>query len=180
MIPIQEQWDFLEGEFLSSSISGALQHSPTYDNASKKNREKLQRVLRAKLCELAAKYSSDVAVTTEEHLKNIQELADHAKNHCEKFLQGGKLRLGVAAKALNLYLKYLWCEGKLKVPPPHCPFDHTVIYDLLRFEDNWTEVDDPATYLKWVKKAEELRDDAKCESLAEWELRGWNANSARR
>src|SRR6266481_4559253 len=135
-----ECWDFLEGEFLSSSISGALQHSPTYTNASNKDREKLQRVLRAKLLELAAKYSTDVAVTTEEHLKNTQELAAHAKQHCEKFLQGGKLRLGVAAKALNLYLKYLWCVRRLKVPPPHCPFDHTVIYDLLGFHDKWTEV----------------------------------------
>lgn len=172
MTPIPpQQWDFLEAEFVSSSIVGAVRHSPIYANASKKNRENLQLVLRDKLCGLAARYSTQAAITTEEHLKNIQELASHAAKTCGPFLVDGKLRLGVAAKALNLYLKYLWCAGRLKIPPPHCPFDHTIIYDLLGFEDNWPEVDDAATYLKWVQKAEKLRDDAKCESLAQWELR---------
>jgi hypothetical protein len=35
-------------------------------------------------------------------------------------------RVGTAQKALNLYLKYLWCLGEIKTPP-HCPFDRGII-----------------------------------------------------
>ena len=41
-------------------------------------------------------------------------------------LNGGKLFFGVAQKALNIYLKYLWCSN-FDVRPPHCPFDYDII-----------------------------------------------------
>ena len=169
----QPQRDFLEDEFLTLSINGALQHSSTYKpTAGKKDPETLQRELRTGLCDIAARYSSEVGEG--QHLENIQELARRVNKSCASFLNGDHLRFGVAQKALNLYLKYLWCVGKTRIPPPHCPFDGTVL-ERLRFQDNWTDMDDVAIYLKWVRQAETARNDAKCESLAEWELRAWNA-----
>ena len=135
----QPQWDFLEDEFLTLSINGALQHSSTYKpTARKKDPETLQRELRSGLCDIAARYSSEVG--EEEHLENIQELARRVNKSCASFLNGDHLRFGVAQKALNLHLKYLWCVGKTRIPPPHCPFDRTVL-EKLRFQDNWTEVE---------------------------------------
>jgi len=179
----QQQWDFLEGEFLSSSISGALQHSSTYATEKVKDREKVRREIRNVLCELAERYSTKV--TEVDHVKNIKELACRVKKkQCGPFLKDGELRFPVAAKALNLYLKFLWCFGKITIPPPHCPFDRGEIQGLLGFkEDDWTKVVDVDVYRKWVRKAEELRkaEDLRDErdannprSLAEWELDAWS------
>jgi len=169
-----EQWQFLEGEFLTNSINGALQHSSTYANKNEKDHETVRAVIRSVLCDLATRYSGEVS---DKHVKNIEDLARRVTEKCASLLKGGHLRFGVAQKALNLYLKYLWCMGKIP-PPPHCPFDRGIIQSkkLLDFpKDNWTEVDDDGTYLKWVSKAEEKRRNASGGSISEWELGVWNA-----
>jgi len=174
----QAQWDFLEGEFLTLSVSGALQHSSTYATEDEKDRDTVRRELRSGLCDLSAKYSSEVG--EEEHLKNIQGLARHVNMSCAPFLNGDHLRLGVAQKALNLYLKYLWCVGKIQIPPPHCPFDNSVINVIGKLklptgcERRWTLADKLEHYCDWVSAAKE-EAKKKDLSLAEWELRAWNA-----
>lgn len=86
-------------------------------------------------------------------------------------LHEGNFRVGVAQKALNLYLKYLWCLGEI-AEPPHCPFDNLVIGELDDCEGiNWTEFDDLEIYEYLVEQA---RIKAKDLSLAEWELRLFN------
>jgi hypothetical protein len=189
---------FLEDEFLTLSISGALQHSGTYkkeeehnpqeNEREKKERQKAQRkkhtkeqeqlqsALRSGLCIVATKYISEGGVKKEDHLKNIHLLVAYVNKSCSPFLKDDTLRLGIAQKALNLYLKYLWCVGIIKATPPHCPFDRTVLQDFLKLPDNWTEVNDDPVYEQWVTKAEKARDDAQCESLAEWELFVWNSS----
>jgi hypothetical protein len=182
----QEQWDFLADVFLSNSLSGGLGHSGTYVKTKNKGeekwlnegKEKLYGVLKAALCELTAKYSTGASVTTEEHMESLQRLKQCAKDSCAESLRGGELRLGVVAKLLNLFLKFFWCVGKITTPPPHCPFDRRLIQERLGFTgDDWTKVDDPATYLKWVSKAEELRDKENRGSLAEWELYAWGGKA---
>ena len=99
------------------------------------------------------------------------------------FLNGDHLRLGVAQKALNLYLKYLWCEHRIPTPP-HCPFDSNILDKLTLptgCERRWTQADKVEHYREWVlaakKQAEkEAQKESKKEvSLADWELRAWNA-----
>ena len=125
----RKQWDFLVDVFISNSVAGALGHSGTYIETKNKQDEKclavgkenLSKILKAALCGLAAKYTTGAAVTPEEHIKNIQKLIDCANGGCADFLRKGKLgkgtlRFGVAAKMLNLWLKYLWCVGKIPTP----------------------------------------------------------------
>ncbi len=54
-------------------------------------------------------------------------------------LFGNGFRVGIAQKALNLYLKYLWCLGKI-TEPPHCPFDSIIISEI-KCNIKWTEMD---------------------------------------
>jgi hypothetical protein len=190
----RKQWDFLADVFISNAISGALQHSGTYVKTNSKEeerwldkgKEKLQRTVKATLCELVAMYSTEVPVTTEQHMNNLKELIVRAEKCSSEFLRDRKLRIGVAAKMLNLFLKYLWCMGKIKVPPPHCAFDRQLIQDRLGLKnDDWTKISDPEVYLKWMEKAENIRtqenqklpEEEKRNSLIEWELYAWGAST---
>ncbi len=111
----ESQLHFIEGEFLTLSISGALQRSSTYATEAEQDREAVRRGLRLILRDLATRYS--VLVGDEAHIKNIEELATRAGKDYPKFLNGDHLRFGIAQKALNLYLKYLWCADRLPRPP---------------------------------------------------------------
>ena len=82
------------------------------------------------------------------------------------------LRHDSAQKALNLYLKLLWCLGKVK-EPPHCPFDSIVISKLGK-KLNWTELDDIQPYKDLVNSARTLAGKL---SIAKWELEIYNSRS---
>src|SRR5207245_10071398 len=116
--------DFLEGEFLTLSINGALQHSSTYATECEKDRETVRLKLRCVLRNLAKKYGSGVG--EEEHLENIQELSRRVEKDCAEFLNGDHLPLGVAQKALNLYLINLCCDEEI-ITPRACHFHVNII-----------------------------------------------------
>jgi hypothetical protein len=181
-----EQWSFLESEFLSAAISAALGHSGTYKDEEelppkpngqpdKGGPDAVGRAFRTKICELA-KYYENNNVTSDQHIRNINELAESVSKACPQYLRKDCPRFGVAAKALSLYLKYLWCVGKVK-QPPHCPFDRKVIGALHKIQRlpaklrdlTWTQMDE-ATYRQLLTEAEERIGD---KSLATWELRVW-------
>lgn len=108
-------------------------------------------------------------VAEPDHVRNIAALAKRVTDDCKDFLHDKKLGFGRAEKALNLYLKYLWCVDRAKMPP-HCPFDSVVIRTLPRplSAIAWTKLDDEATYMDLVKAT---RGMAGAESLTEWEIR---------
>lgn len=83
-----------------------------------------RRALRTKLGDLASRYKHPVDDAT--HANNICEVADAMTAEFASCLRGGRFRIGIAQKCLNLYLKYLWCVGEI-LTPPHCPFDATMI-----------------------------------------------------
>ena len=111
------QRQFIETGLLSDTISGAFQHATVYnDQANVDARQRLGVALRKKLKELSVLYFHGAV--------------------------GGRFRIGVAQKALNLYLKHLWCLDWI-YEPPHCPFDNGIIR-LLRptpRETLWTQMD---------------------------------------
>src|SRR5438132_13944415 len=86
--------DFLEGEFLTLSINGALQHSSTYATECEKARETVRLQLRSVLRNLAKKYCSGVGEG--EHLENIQELSRRVGKHCAELRNGDHPPLGRA------------------------------------------------------------------------------------
>ncbi|MFH1079442.1 MAG: hypothetical protein V1766_04130 [Pseudomonadota bacterium] len=168
-----EKDTFLRNEFLTMSIFAALGRSNTYSkSASETSKSLFRNALREKLCEIAWRYNSPI--TEEWHLSNIAELSDNLTSKFSDCLRNGRFRIGIAQKALNLYLKYLWCAGLIPLPP-HCPFDSIVIGHLSGCGDlNWTSIDSNEDYLRLVRAAENI---AQSKTLSEWELKVWGESS---
>lgn len=170
-----QKWIFLNNEFLTLSINGALGHSSTYCTEPEPD-ERRQR-LREKLRELLRYYAegyvkSDETVREDIHNKNIQELADKLSKEFNDVLEDGTFRTGIAQKALNLYLKYLWCMNKMPSRPPHCPFDRRVLHEIRAVHESWTKCNTTKEYMSWVKGAEEKAGSK--EKVPDWELYFWN------
>lgn len=165
----QEKWAFLDEEFLASSIRGAFGHAGIYRGKTPEKRHReLGGELRRLLREYARAYGSDVADET--HNKNIRELAEKLSREFKDVMKDERFRIGVAQKALNLYLKYLWCMGRIPTPP-QCPFDSEVLREA-RVSGSWTGLADMEGYRLWVEKARSVAGTNS--RLSEWELRLWN------
>lgn len=160
---------FLSEEFLTMSVFGALGRSRTYaQTATDCDKGKVRLALRAKLAQTAQEYAS--SVTEDRHVQKIRRIADELSAEHQHCLRAGRFRVGIAQKALNLYLKYLWCQGRIPTPP-HCPFDRRMI-DRIPGADtqNWTELDNIDDYLQLVAAAKRASAGR---TLSEWELETW-------
>ena len=128
--------------------------------------------LRAALDDLSAVYQAPVP--DERHVANIEALSGRITTAHRGVLRGSRFRIGPAQKALNLFLKYLWCLGRIPMPP-HCPFDARVIALLpADVRCTWTDLDSVAAYRRLVDAGRQLAGDV---PLAEWELAAYNAVS---
>ncbi|MGO9125849.1 MAG: hypothetical protein ACLP6G_13295 [Terriglobales bacterium] len=166
----EHQEHFLRDEFFSLTLMATVQRAHVYvPNADAKAKANFQRALRSSLERLEPTYRD--VVSEEDHTRNIVALSEELSKHHADALAGKRFRVGTAQKALNLYLKYLWCIGKVPTPP-HCPFDFGVIAKLPECRGiSWTALDDPTQYRKLVTAA---RAKAGSMSLAVWELRTYN------
>jgi hypothetical protein len=160
---------FLRNEFLTMSVLGALGRSRTYSESATEDAKALFRDgLRKELDEISRGYRS--TVKEQEHLSKIEQLSDSLSGQFSDCLRGGRFRIGMAQKALNLYLKYLWCTDLIPIPP-HCPFDSVIISHLPSCSDlNWTSIDAIEDYQRLVGAA---RNEADGKALAQWELEIW-------
>lgn len=166
---------FLRDAFFSMMVKDALGRSKTYsESASDNDKKRFRNALRKTLNIMAEDYASQVR--EEKHLSNIKKLSDNLSskfNHC---LRNGRFRIGIAQKALNIFLKYLWCAGLITMPP-HCPFDSIVINSLPGCEDfKWTSIDSIDEYKRLVKAA---KQKANGKSLSEWELEIYSGTDTR-
>jgi hypothetical protein len=102
---------------------------------------------------------------------SIRRIAASLSSSFAGSLYGSKLRYGVAQKGFNLYLKNLWCLGRLPSEPPHCPVDGVVL-KAAGIDGSWAKCDDEMQYVSWIGK---LRTVARLTdpSLSEWESRIW-------
>lgn len=164
-----DQENFLRNEFLTMSVLGALGRSKTYsDSVPTEAKRHFLNTLRIKLDEMSKTYQS--TVTENNHLRNIEKLSNDLSSSFTDYLRNGRFRIGIAQKALNLYLKYLWCVN-LIATPPHCPFDSIIISHLPDCEGvSWTSIDTIEDYQKLVEAAHKKADG---KPLAEWELEIW-------
>lgn len=161
---------FLDDAFLGFAVTFALQRCKTYrEDAKREARDQFRAALKQRLAELSQKYTTDV--NEEDHVRNIELLADNLGKEFAQVLEDGTFRVGSAQKALNLYLKYLWCAGQISMPP-HCPFDSTIIRDLPGCSHiKWTTLDSIEDYRRLVESA---RAQAAGVPLAQWELEAYN------
>lgn len=157
---------FLEAELCQLTLAAGLQRSSTYlPDAPEPQRTGFRASLREYLRTIVPRYSG--SVSDAEHVGTLEELATEISGQHGGCLAGGRLRLGVAQKCLNLYLKYLWCAGWAHMPP-HCPFDAVIMRRLPTLTRvPWTRLDTVDQYLGLVEAARVVAGNR---SLAEWEL----------
>lgn len=162
---------FVSAELFSLTFMGVAQRGRLYSGevvSTQESREPFRLSLRLILENLAENYTTQVDDQT--HISNIERLASDLSLTYRSILDGGRFRIGSAQKALNLYLKYLWCMGQV-VTPPHCPFDSVIIGRLPGHEaEKWTQLDCIETYKNLVSSARaEAEKIGLC--IAEWELK---------
>jgi len=140
---------------------------------NKPKRDAFKEALKEELRSLAKNYEGqDICGDT--HIQTIRAMAERLKNGHTDILNGEKLVFGVAAKALNVYLKYLYCSG-FDVRPPHCPFDYDLIAMLkppAGVEYKWTYAEE-ADYRVWVSLALATAKGGGFDSLSAWEVVTW-------
>lgn len=159
-----------EYDALKNTVKASFARNKIYnDKVSLDDRKKLGVVLKAELQRISEKY--DHAASEEDHCRNIEQLADTITKQFRDILKDRKFKIGTAQKALNLFLKFRWCFGKQKTPPPHCPLDSKILKNVSIYEP-WTKLDCIETYKTWIKKVED-KAKANRQSLPVWELENW-------
>jgi hypothetical protein len=167
-----DQEKFLRDEFFSLTLAATVQRAGVYrSGCSEKERRPFHDYLRLKLEEIAKQYENEVP--DEKHIQNIVELSNGLSGTHKDVLRDKRFRIGTAQKALNLYLKYLWCIGKIPTPP-HCPFDSFIVNKLPTYHGpKWTALDNEEEYRNLVAAA---RVKAQGCPLSAWELRTYNGD----
>ena len=172
-----DQERFLKDELFTRTLMATVQRADIYKaksierkkKSTDQKREAFRSDLQKRLEQIAEGYKRKVLKGV--HVKNIRKLARHLSNRHKDLLHDGRFRIGTAQKALNLYLKFLWCLGKIP-EPPHCPFDSRIIAKLSAYKGpSWTILYKVTDYKKLIKAAEE---EAQGTSLAVWELKTYN------
>lgn len=171
----KEMRAFVLREVFGSVLLATLHRSGLYlPEVSEAKRRQVQDDLRRRLEALAQSYTSPVS--EDQHEKNIGALSDALSSSYGNWFSEGRFRWGLAQKALNLYLKHLWCLGWVDMPP-HCPIDAMVMAQVdAQKSERWTRIDNRTVYQAIVQAA---KLEAKGVPLAVWELHLSNrANSA--
>lgn len=171
------QHAFLRDEFYTLSLLGALGHAGLWRRdigESDPKRKQFRNSLKARLEALASSYGSPISDA--DHLANINRLADELSMNYHEYFRDRRFRIGLAQKALNLYLKYLWCAG-FAARPPHCPVDAIILAAAgIKDATPWTKLDSIEEYARLIER---LRTQAAGQPLAEWELAQWSAQKAK-
>jgi hypothetical protein len=131
-------------------------------------------MLRAKWDQLLHDISSqyNFQVSDDVHVQNISAICDVLSHEFAPILYGQRFRIGISQKALNLYLKFLWCLDLTGVPPPHCPIDGTVLQKA-GIVGAWTQLDSSEVYMRWINRLREHAAANGYSTLWEWELAVW-------
>ncbi|HQX52724.1 MAG TPA: hypothetical protein PLY87_20215 [Planctomycetaceae bacterium] len=159
--------NFLANVGFGIALAGTAQRGKLYrPESTPDERQRFRLTLRTALENLAQEYR--VPITDDRHFVNINDLADRLSQRHRAALNGDRFRIGSAQKALNLYLKMLWCFDRIPTPP-HCPFDSIVLSLVPGCKRiKWTQLDSLEDYKHIVHLA---RVAANGVSLSEWELR---------
>jgi len=169
-----ETRNFMREEVFTMTLMAVTQHGRIYaPQPTQRERDEFRSALHKYLDGMAKVYSMPVA--EEAHVHYIVSLKEQLSASCKRLHDERGFRIGSAQKALNLFLKYLWCLGEIP-EPPHCPFDRRIIEGLelpVGVCQNWADCDHVEHYERWVAAA---REEAKKESLslAQWELCTYN------
>ena len=155
--------DFLMTVFLSNTQSASFQRGNVYTKGvTDEQKIPFQDDFRKRLKELANSYTEPVSDKV--HCDKIENFADELSKSHPHVLANGRLRIGTAQKAVNLFLKFLW-SADLIPEPPHCPVDRIVLEEL-EVEKNWTQWDNIKEYQEIIDL---IRKKAGNMSPSKWE-----------
>lgn len=160
---------FIFDQIFNMTLSATVQRSVTYQkNTVEKDRIDFRRNLQTLLMSLSSQYRKPVSEAA--HCENIEALAKEITKKFGSILHGRRFRIGSAQKALNLYLKYLWCLGRIELPP-HCPIDSIILDEIAKESGSpkisWTKLDSITQYEEIICKAKKIAGRL---PLSEWEL----------
>ena len=129
------------------SALGVRRGSKIYKRAELKGERKRFRAEFAKvIIEESRPYIEAVKTVPDiQHREAINRISQKLSSAFSDCLCDEHLRHGIAQKAFNLYLKYLWRLGIIIVPPPHCPIDWVVL-TAAGIDGSWTKSDDEGQY----------------------------------
>ena len=163
--------DFLKTQLFQLTVAATMQRNKVYaDATTEAERAAFRGALRKQLEAITPLYSTQA--DDQKHEESISSMADTLSRAHYGVLVDERFRIGTAQKALNLWLKYLWCSNFLPTEPPHCPFDRIIIQGQLPRElhyINWTTLDNMPDYRKLWQASKELAN-VKSLSIAQWEL----------
>ena len=145
--------DFLNKEIWILSFGGAFQRANVYKkNIDENLRKEFRKSIQIKIEEYVEKFYVHRSPNSNKHCNNLLEIKEWVDKNFSKILTKNEIKLGVIQKLLNLYLKYLWCLGKIS-KPPHCPIDRIIISKLnIKNPPNWTTLNDIRDYMNIVEK----------------------------
>ncbi len=161
-----------------NSIGAAFQHAGVYIKGLKNmapRKSDCRNDLKNTLIAIGNAHQSSVSAL--DQCQNIVNCANESTaNHQKKgILRDDRFRIEITQKALNIYLKYLWCLGEIN-KPPHCPIDRGII-DVLGIPWNqhnsygWTTLDDIEKYMELIEMCK--MQAVGIMSVAEWDLDKW-------
>lgn len=160
-----KQISFLKHEFASLAWNGAVQHAGVY-------KDNIQEEKRAKNAKEALinfeKTEYEKQVTSSEQFQKIEKFSACLKEKCGDIFHDDRL-FAVSQKALNLYLKYLWCAGILAFEPSHCPIDNVVLAKIGK-KLGWHNM----THEQYQEIMKEIDKKAERKGIAVLELEIWN------
>ncbi|KAF0206155.1 MAG: hypothetical protein FD173_469 [Gallionellaceae bacterium] len=164
---------FLLNQLFNMTLTATVQRSSTYrKNTTEKDRVDFRRDLQMSLISLSEQYRESVSEAM--HCKNIEALAKKLSEKHGDVLHARRFRIGSAQKALNLYLKYMWCLERVAMPP-HCPIDGIILDKVAKATDYkktaWTKLDSITEYEEIISKAKEVAGKS---PLSEWEIQFYN------
>jgi hypothetical protein len=168
------QQAFLLDQYFSLSLQAATQRASIWrEQVSESQRKELHWHLRELLEGSLQQYATPVDDAA--HTKTIERVANSLTRRHSGMLVGGRFRIGPAQKALNLYLKYLWCAGIIPMPP-HCPIDAIVLRAIdVGYPLKWTQMYSTKQYAEVILKLKQIAGKT---PLAEWELYEWARREA--
>lgn len=114
-----------------SGISAAVRQLKVYSLHDASKRREIRGKWKEQLITLGEKYKD--TQTRQQFEKDVEELwtAMNAKykaefTHPDLRNSNPGFRIAQAQKSLSVYLKHLWCNGKIAMPPV-CPIDSTIL-----------------------------------------------------
>jgi len=121
------------------------------------------------LVEKSAKYKE--STSSEDYENDIIFLKKEMNERFYLWFRNERFKISHSQKSLSVFLKHLWCMGKI-AEPPQCPVDRTIltIAGAHLQHRGWRHVNNICEHRQKIRL---LRNAAGSESLARWELRSF-------